>query len=205
MRSPVSMTRRLYFSLWKLLLLKMVYTVGFCLEIGGLSSTWIWGIVCCLDPKAILFVFSIWKSFSQSPFSISSSLYPLQATLQWFCQWKGMFPTNRQVDIYKQQKANHTSFIESNNSLDTALSLSICGQGKCHDFFPPRISDLFLLLTSQRDKVLRSLSWLELFCVPALKIIQLKGNIPYVHNTMIYPRDLNSLSKCKIYNLKDKW
>ena len=127
MRSPVSVPRMLYSSISKLLLLKVVHTVGFCVKMGF--------TLCCLDPETILLPLSIWKSFSQSPYIIPSPLLLLQATPMILPNKKESFQqTNKQTDKCKQHKTNHTCFIESNSS-DIALSLSIYRQRLCHDPF----------------------------------------------------------------------
>lgn len=157
MRSPVSVPKRLYSSsFFKLLLLKVVHTVVFFVKMGGVQ--------CCLDPKAILLVLSIWKSFAQSPFIIPSSLQLLQAIPMTLPNKKECFQqTNKQIDKCNQHKINHTCFIESHKGSDIVLSLSIHRQRKKanHDPLVPRLSNLFFLLTPQEDRMLRNWSWLD--------------------------------------------
>lgn len=89
MRSLVSVPRMLYSSFSKLLLLKVVHTVGFCMKMGGIPR--------CLHHEAILLVLSFRKSFSQSPFIDPSPFLLFQATPVILPNKKEHFSTNRQM------------------------------------------------------------------------------------------------------------
>lgn len=120
-----------------------------------------------LGPKVIVFVEHL--KFFHKAFSVFSSL---------FSSCKQLFN-----DFPKQKRILLTS--RQTNASNTKQTICVAWLkqqfGQCFFYpytkkvpwpFPPRISNLFFLLTSQKNKILRSCSWLDRLSPPILEIIQ---------------------------------
>lgn len=145
----------LYSSISKLLLLKVVHTVGFCVKMGG--------TLCCLDPKAI-------EKVSHKALTLFPPLFCSCKQLQWFFQTKRN-PSNKQTDRQTQATQNKPYLFHRIKQFRHSILFPYTDKD-CAMTLSPKNFYLFLLLTPQMNAILRNWSHLDFFSTPLFKIAQ---------------------------------